>query len=284
MAGRNAGERSTEDWAELRERVATIRAGLPAVNVAQAARDVVVIASSSRGGSSIFAEVLRRSRALTHFRAEINPQLRLFGCAGGDDDSVAADHPIPPGLGEALGADCGQPAARLEGQPAIHAFATEIEARLVLQWPEWLPAPGEIHADVGATLADLGSQEGWAAGEFSDAHAFYGRLFRRFADRWSAFNPGAYDLDRRRLSGLERLYLPGAPIEEPPFVLPLPWTHATEAELASRPLIIKTPSNVYRLDWLRRLFPNARVRVLHLTRNAAASINGLYEGWHSFHE
>ncbi len=274
MAGRSPAE-----LAAIQARVAAIRAGLPAVNVALAARDVVLIASSSRGGSSILAEVLRRSRALNHFRAEINPQLRLFGCAGADDDSVAADHPIPPGLGEALGADCGQPTDRLDREAAVRAFSAEIAARLVLQWPEWHPEPSDIYDDVCATLAELETLEGWPPGAFPDAHAFYGRLFPRFVARWSTFNPGAYDLDRRRLSGVERLYLPGAPVEEPPFVLPLPWTHATEAELASRPLVIKTPSNVYRLGWLRRLFPNARVRVLHLTRNAAASINGLYDGW-----
>jgi hypothetical protein len=36
---------------------------------------------------------------------------------------------------------------------------------------------------------------------------------------------------------------------------------------------------VHRIAFLRSLFPRARFRVLHLTRNAAASINGLYDGW-----
>lgn len=43
--------------------------------------------------------------------------------------------------------------------------------------------------------------------------------------------------------------------------------------------MIKTPSNAYRLGFLRALFPGARIRVLHLTRNPAASLNGLYDGW-----
>lgn len=49
--------------------------------------------------------------------------------------------------------------------------------------------------------------------------------------------------------------------------------------------MIKTPGNAYRLDFLRAAFPNARLWVLHLTRNPAASINGLVDGWlhHGFH-
>jgi hypothetical protein len=68
-------------------------------------------------------------------------------------------------------------------------------------------------------------------------------------------------------------------LEEPPFVTVVPWQAPSSADLACRPLIVKTPSNVYRLDFLARLFPNARLRVLHLTRNAAASVNGLVDGW-----
>ena len=46
-----------------------------------------------------------------------------------------------------------------------------------------------------------------------------------------------------------------------------------------QPLVIKSPSNAYRMDFVRALFPNARVSVLHLARNPAAAINGLYDGW-----
>lgn len=266
------------DPAEVRERVAALRAGLPAPDVLAAAREVIVVASSSRGGSSIFAEVLRRSGSLLHFRAEVNPQLRLHGCEGGDDDHVPADHPVPAGLGPALGADCGRPTDRLDDDAAIDAFAAEIAARLVLQWPE-LPVRGDdVRADVRAVLADRWASD-WAPGHFADAQAFYARLFPTFATRWPGFHAAAYDLDRSKIAGASGPFLPVAPVEEPPFVLPLPWRHATPAELASTPLVIKTPSNVYRLGWLRRAFPAARVRVLHLTRNAAASINGLYDGW-----
>ena len=41
--------------------------------------------------------------------------------------------------------------------------------------------------------------------------------------------------------------------------------------------MIKTPSNAYRLPFIQALFPSARIRILHLVRNPAASINGLIE-------
>jgi hypothetical protein len=43
--------------------------------------------------------------------------------------------------------------------------------------------------------------------------------------------------------------------------------------------VVKTPSNAYRLRFLQALLPSTEIRVLHLTRSAAASINGLYDGW-----
>ncbi|MBW3644267.1 MAG: sulfotransferase, partial [Actinobacteria bacterium] len=69
-------------------------------------------------------------------------------------------------------------------------------------------------------------------------------------------------------------------VEMPPFVLVSPWRRPSPAELATLPLVLATPRNSFRLDFLRSLFPAARLRVVHLTRNPAASINGLVDGWH----
>jgi hypothetical protein len=68
-----------------------------------------------------------------------------------------------------------------------------------------------------------------------------------------------------------------AAVEEPPFVLVEPWRRPSGWQ--KRALVVKTPSNSYRLPFLRALFPAARFRILHLTRNPAASINGLRDGW-----
>jgi diaminohydroxyphosphoribosylaminopyrimidine deaminase/5-amino-6-(5-phosphoribosylamino)uracil reductase len=64
-----------------------------------------------------------------------------------------------------------------------------------------------------------------------------------------------------------------AVIEEPPFVTAAPWEPPTRDDLRCLPLVVKTPSNCYRLDALRALFPSARFRLIHLVRNAASSVN-----------
>ena len=47
-----------------------------------------------------------------------------------------------------------------------------------------------------------------------------------------------------------------------------------------RTLVLKASGDAYRLPWIReQLFPETDVKVVHLTRNPAASINGLYDGW-----
>ena len=63
-------------------------------------RDVILIASSSRGGSSVFSAFLRRSRVLCHLQGEINPVLRLVGLsypeAGTGSDALTAQHAAGP--------------------------------------------------------------------------------------------------------------------------------------------------------------------------------------------
>ena len=267
--------------ADVRARVAALRqrSTMAAPPDVRAAQTVVLLGSSSRGGSSIFAEVLRRSPRLLHFRAEINPYLRLHGVDGGVSDAIPADTPIPRGLGFDLGWDCGHPTDVLVGDDAIWNFALEIAVRLTLQWPTAELDAEIVHNAVRAVLLELQREAGWPVGRFVDAHAFHARLLTCLRRHWPEIHPGAYDLDRRLLDPDLPAFSPVTLVEEPPFVLVNPWRGVTDEELATQPLVIKTPSNAYRLPWLARLFPKANLRMLHLTRNVAASVNGLYDGW-----
>ncbi len=272
---------------QVRARIDLLRGllpGPPAPDVAACARDVVVLASSSRGGSSIFAEILRRSPSLLHFRGETNPVFRLHGLDHEASDALAADTPVPAGLGRALGWECGQPTSVLAGDADEWRFAVELAVRLTLQWPLLEFGADAIHAAVQATLAGLRADAGWPEGRFVDTQAFHARFLGAVRARWPDVHPAAYDIDRGLI--LESCpgpwpepFLPVSLVEEPPFVLLTPWRVATEEQLATMPLVVKTPSNAYRMDWLRRCFAAARVRTLHLVRNGAASINGLYDGW-----
>src|ERR671933_617493 len=64
-------------FAELRR----LRGPAPA-DALDRVRELVVVVSSSRGGSTLFGALLRRCPGLLHLRAEINP---FFALAGLDD-------------------------------------------------------------------------------------------------------------------------------------------------------------------------------------------------------
>ncbi|MFD8722480.1 sulfotransferase [Streptomyces sp. NPDC059629] len=244
-------------------------------------REVVLLGSSSRGGSSMVAEILRASRGLVHLSAEFNPFLRLVGLGGPadgyDSDQLTADDVkrLDPELMRILDTELALDAGFPADEPADpRDFALTILWRLRLQWPRipldprvWVPRIMELLAEETEPL---------------DVAALHMRLLGRLRDSGHPVEARYYDLPGPAGSQTGRpapAALTPPLLEEPPFVLSRPWRRATAEDLASKPLLIKTPSNAYRLGFVKALFPQARIRVLHLTRNPAASVNGLYDGW-----
>lgn len=69
-------------------------------------------------------------------------------------------------------------------------------------------------------------------------------------------------------------------IEDRPFVTSHEHKRSLTADDFERTLVLKASVDAYRLSWIRdQLFPETDIKVVHLTRNPAASINGLYDGW-----
>lgn len=259
-------------------------------------QEVVVIASSSRGGSSIFTEILRQSPELMHFKGEINPFLVIAGltypASGHLDDHLDADDAGPRQahklaiLGQEMALDAGinRPLDLREPEHR-QRFLTDLLWRVTIQWPEIAITPATLFACAEESLGELCAAHGWTPGAFSDPQLFHCLFLARLRSHYPSINPHAYDLNPELISR----YCPGAEIapappaghliEEPPFVAISPRHPLSPEVLAHSPLLLKTPSNVYRLDFLRQLFPRARFRILHLTRNPADSINGLVDGW-----
>jgi hypothetical protein len=284
--------------------LASVRARLAAINLHRsgvedlftAVREVVVVASSSRGGSSIFTEILRRSPELVHCKGEITPFLNLAGLSAGesgyDSDQLGAE---AVGLGNqarlailerelALDLGVNQP-VELRESGQLGRFRSDLHWRLTCQWPELAIEADFLGAALDLTLAELVGQHGWAPGGFPDPQLFQILLLVRLRARYPRINPWYYDL----APALIRHHCPEAQIdpappsrlliEEPPFVAISPSHPATAALAAGQPLVIKTPGNVYRLSFLRALFPNARFRILHLVRHPGEAINDLVDGW-----
>jgi hypothetical protein len=278
----------------VRERVARLaeRRGPRVADFCARARDVVVVASSSRGGSSVFSETLRASPDLLHLQAELNPLLTLAGLhpldTGGLDDAIAPGTPFDHAtLDRELALDAGR---RSLGPVDLRRWSTDLTWRLTVQWPgvpwsadrvgQWLEAAWR------EVLGNRSPDDGLPEGALQAIHL---AIIRHARTEAPEVHPRMWDLDAPRVdAAFPELSAPLPPreavVEEPPFVPVGPWERATAAEL-DKPFIIKTPSNAYRLAFLRSLFPNARFRVLHLTRNPAAAINGLVDGWryHGFH-
>ncbi len=237
------------------------------------------------------AEILRCSPALLHLRAEINPFLALAGYgwpdSAEDGDRLGKDHDARAfsTLGRLLAQDIGRPAGTLEDQAAVERFGLELHWRSSLQWPLERFDLGWMQRQLRATLARLERHHGWAPGTFPDPPRFHALFLAELRQRHPAVNPWYYDLPpaliREHCPDAQPSDAPPSPLvlEEPPFVTVIPWRAPSIRDLEQLPLVIKTPSNAYRLPFFQRLFPKARIELLHLTRNAAASVNGLVDGW-----
>ncbi len=110
-------------------------------------------------------------------------------------------------------------------------------------------------------------------------------LLARLTEQYPDFNPFLYDIDKdamRELTGLEPDHFASqldVIVEEPPFITLAPSKPPRVDDLNRKWLLLKTPANVYRAGFIRALFPNAEIKVIHLTRHPGASINGLVDGW-----
>ena len=169
-------------------------------------RDVVVVASSSRGGSSLLGALLRRVDGLLHLPSEMNPHVVLATLEPGRELEVLAAE---------VAADIGVPGDVLD--------PLDVEWRLAAQWPHG----GEIDVRYYDVPLEGPPPEGPPSPSF---------------------------------------------VEMPPFVVARPWRRVRPD---AGTLVLTTPRSSFRLDLLRALFPDARFRVLHLTRRPEAAVNGL---------
>jgi len=235
-------------------------------------RRVVLVVSSSRGGSSLFGQVLRTMPGLLHLRAEVNPLFTLAGLHHGVERRRVLEDELLRDVGAPV------PAGQVTAEERDR-LVLDLAWRLTMQWPAlatWMP------------LDDL-------LGFVDDVVPAVGRVYRPTPVHRSLMvalrragaevHSGYYDLDP---SDAEDSRCPLEPpegppgeavIEMPPFVAIDRWRQASPSELRSLPLVICTPRCSFRLEFFRDLFPGADLRVIHLTRNPAASVNGLVDGW-----
>jgi hypothetical protein len=218
-----------------------------------ALREVVLVVGSSRSGSSMLAELLRQHPELLSVPGEVNPYVTVAQLSDGTAATFMAE----------LARDVGSPAPTCSDPERATA---DVAWRLRAQFPQAEWTLRQIGAAVRAALDGAGPQ---------DSRVYTRAVLRQLPG--AAACEASYDLGARSAGSAE----PTEPVVEmAPYIAFRGWRGASPDELASRPLVLATPRNSYRLDWLAAQFPAARIRVLHLTRNPAAAVNGLVDGWH----
>jgi hypothetical protein len=280
------------DTGGFRQRLACLRERRRPADVTdiRQARDVVMVVTSPRGGSSFFAELIRRSPAFTHLSGEITPFLDIGGLtyphSGTGSDLLDERHVerAAPGLVEELALDAGwhDEAETFD----VETAGTDLTFRLMVQWPRLEFDVDDVVRGTDEVVAGLVRSGRCLPGRYPSPIDFQLEFLALVHRRLGPIiNPYYYDID----AALVRARLPWGPpphgpvgdpiVEVAPFLPLRPWHHANSVELAERPLLIKSSSNAYRLHLFRQLFANARFRVVHLVRNPAASITGLMDGW-----
>jgi len=225
---------------------------------------VVVVLGSSRSGSSLVFHLLSQSGAFWAPLGEETPFCRLAGF-GWVIAAHQSDEIRPPVAEEAralafhaLINDLGR--YRPDAPVSAERYLAQTVVRLLLQWPLLDLEPGKV-------IATLRTD--------NDGAYPFCALVKLGLDAALYDVPGA-----RNLCHLQR-EIPELFLEEPPFILPTPRAFPTPEDLCRTPLLLKTSTNAYRIQFLKTLFPHSEFRWIVLARNPASSINGLIDGWQS---
>lgn len=249
-------------------------------------KDLVVIASPFRGGTTLLTELLRGAPDLLHFQAEMQPVLRLAGWThpdnGTDSERTTGLTGDVAFLERELGSDIGNPVNdwnRIDWS----RYAQDVLWRWIVQWPMLPLTLAEVEDMVEKALADRSADGPDRGGD--PARAVSLTLLKMLATRFPEVNPHYVDVSPAEIDGiLPDLPRPHGPhgdsvIEFAPLAVPRPWQRASRQDVESRTVVTKTPVNVYKMDSLRAFFPDARIRVIHLTRNPGAAISSYREAW-----
>jgi hypothetical protein len=256
--------------------------------IARATHRICVLLSSSRGGSSAAAELLQwqgsnntetTGRLLT-LPGEEKPYLILVGLGFPARDQLFDDLTESDAKGERISQLFSEVASDI-GWPMVYTnrldlYAIQLYRRLLLQWPADL-----MKLEMRRAITDLGRslQNAFPSGyrdNLDNRRRVLDACIRCFPFIRSSF----YDCSANRNAKDLTLWVNGPwSIEEAPFVLPPPWHNATPEELEQGCLLLRDPSNAWRLPFWQATFPTQPIEILHLVRDPRESVQGLCDGW-----
>lgn len=252
--------------------------------------NVVLINSAPRSGSSLLFAILREIPQIYSLSGESVPFFKLNGFAS---DIFPSDR-IPDELMKALKNDfnlsrdflsdfsvAGCCNEILHNEDLRNQYIDDLMLRFSLQWP-LISFSYETFKALAKEAFIIYRQ----TYQTFCKEKFYLLLIKCLRRKDEKINPYYYDISfdliKKEFPGIE---VPSAPpndfltIEEPSFILLSPRKKVIKNDLHEKTLLLKTPINCYRMNYFETLFPNAKIKIIHLARNPLASINGLYDGW-----
>lgn len=253
-------------------------------------RKVVIINSAPRCGSSFLFSLLRKITGVYSLSGEATPFYKLNGFSPEypDSDEIPADLAKKTPCREDFSRD-------LLSDFSLGAFAEDIVnndilrndyldnliLRFSLQWPVVDFSYDALRKIIIETFSFYRR-----VNKRFNKEKFYLGLLRRVRAEYPEINPYYYDIPEHLIKeAFPEVEIPAAPpndilmIEEPPFILLSPRRKVKKEDILEETLILKSSIDTYRMDWMRNIFPNARLKIIYLVRNPLASINGLYDGW-----
>ena len=281
--------RSISDIKRARNEILAVRRDIPLLHNSLAdVKRVVIINSSSRSGSSLLYALLGRLPQVYALTGEAAPFYKLNSSLAGFNphrsDRIATeliDDVIDlAGISRDFLSDMFLPQDE-SGEIDAGGYIEDLMLRFLLQWP-----------DVVFDLSVLRKCITQLFGRYSSdkqpfcTEDFYLLLLEQLTALWPEINPFYYDIGTDKVAlRFPSLDIPIGPpaagftIEEPPFVLLSPRRRPSVADLSDKTLLLKSTVDCYRMNLVDKLFPNADIRIIHLVRNPAATINGIYDGW-----
>lgn len=253
-------------------------------------KKVAVINSASRSGSSFLSEALKKIPGIYSLSGEAVPFYKVNGLSS---DFFASDE-VPTGLEAKAASVSGlsrdflsdfstplDPDEVFSDAGLSEQYVDDLALRFPLQWPGVL-----FSYDIFRKFAFEALDVCKKAGRGFSVKEFYLELLSTLRREYKAINPYYYDISADMVQKkFPDLKIPFGPpnsiltVEEPLFILLSPARKVTEADFCDNVLLLKSSVDCYRMRFIENLFPNAELKIIYLTRNPAASINGLYDGW-----
>jgi len=251
---------------------------------------VVVINSSSRSGSSLLYSLLSKLPQVYALTGEAAPFYKLNSTHHGFDPFASDKIPSDlldqvidyPGLSRDFLSDFFlAETVSVSDQIDVGSYIDDLMLRLSMQWTDVASEPTALRECIaGAFQAYIDRNRTFVIDDF------YLHLLECLTAIWPQINPFYYDISTDKVAlRFPFVDVPTGPpdsrciIEEPPYILLSPRRRPTSADLSDKILLLKSTVDCYRMNLVERLFPAADIRIIHLQRNPAATINGIYDGW-----